>query len=44
MDKVKAVFSYLAAPLEWTAGVIGKYPKGTLMVWAASLVIATWLF
>jgi hypothetical protein len=44
MDKIKAVFSYLAAPLEWTAGLVAKYPKGALMVWAASLVVVAWVF
>jgi len=44
MDKIKAVFSYLAAPLEWVAGLIGKYPKGALMVWAVSLAVTAWVF
>ena len=44
MDKIKAAVSYLAAPLEWTARLIGKYPKGALMVWAVTLVLVAWAF
>lgn len=44
MDKVKAFFSYLAAPLEWVAGIVAKYPKGAIIVWAISIAVTAWKF
>lgn len=44
MDKIKAVFSHLSAPLEWVAGKVASYPKAFLVLWAISLIVAAWLF
>jgi len=43
MDKVKAFFSHFAAPLEWLAGKVAAYPKGTLIVWAVSLALVRFI-
>lgn len=40
MDKIKAFFSKLSAPLEWVAGKVSKYPKGFLITAAVLIVIA----
>jgi len=39
-DYVSSFFRYLAKPLEWTAGVIAKYPKGAMIVWAITIAAA----
>lgn len=39
MDKVKAFFSKLSAPLEWTADRIKARPKGFLALFVVSNVV-----
>jgi hypothetical protein len=34
----------LSAPLEWIASQIAARPKAALMLWAASLALAAWIF
>lgn len=40
MDKIKAVGNFLSKPLDFAASIVAKYPKGALIVWAITLVIA----
>lgn len=40
MDKIKAFFSKLSAPLEWTTDQIRVRPKGFLILFAASNIVS----
>lgn len=41
---VVSAFRFFAAPLEWCASLIGRYPKGALIVWVASIALTAWVF
>lgn len=39
-----AALRFFAKPLEWSASLVARYPKGAMIVWAASIALTAWVF
>ncbi len=39
---IKSVGGFIASLLDPAASLISRYPKGTMIVWAVSLVLVAW--